>query len=182
MFGFVIVFQFMEKIRPSAGATYIYGRNVLHSVLGYLAGWSLVTASIIFGLVSTVPGSTSLLLLFTNNQTTIRNVYGTMLIGAFIFIFLVAIIAYGIKVTSKAQVVMMVVELGLWPALSGLFPIAVLVKVIPTLSHLSLWMGIGTIAIGVIPMSIYWIQGSSHFHAPTKEERRETLLEFKTKN
>jgi hypothetical protein len=70
---------------------------------------------------------------------------------------------------------------GLWPASSGLFLIAVLVKVIPTLSHLSLWVGIGTIAIGVIPMSIYWIQGSSYFDAPTKEERRATLLEFKTK-
>ena len=113
MFGVVIAFQYMGKIRPNAGATYIWVRNALHPVLGYLAGWSLVTASIIFGLVSTVPASTSLLSLFTNNQATISNVHWTTLIGAFIFIFMVAIIAYGIKFTAKAQVVMTVVELGL---------------------------------------------------------------------
>ena len=113
MFGVVIAFQYMGKIRPNAGATYTWVRNALHPILGYLAGWSLVTASIIFGLISTVPASTSLLSLFTNNQGTISNVHWTTLIGAFIFIFMVAIIAYGIKFTAKAQVVMTVIELGL---------------------------------------------------------------------
>ena len=113
MFGVVIAFHYMGKVRQNAGATYIWVRNALHPILGYLAGWSLVTASIIFGLVSTVPASTSLLSLFTSNQDTINNVHWTTLIGALIFIFMVAIIAYGIKFTAKAQVVMTVVELGL---------------------------------------------------------------------
>ena len=113
MFGVVIAFHYMGKVRQNAGATYIWVRNALHPILGYLAGWSLVTASIIFGLVSTVPASTSLLSLFTNNDKIINNVHWTTLIGAAIFIFMVAIIAYGIKFTATAQVIMTVTELGL---------------------------------------------------------------------
>jgi len=113
MFGVVIAFHYMGKVRQNAGATYIWVRNALHPILGYLAGWSLVTASIIFGLVSTVPASTSLLSLFTNNDKIISNVHWTTLIGAAIFIFMVAIIAYGIKFTATAQVIMTVTELGL---------------------------------------------------------------------
>ena len=113
MFGVVIAFHYMGKVRQNAGATYIWMRNALHPILGYLAGWSLVTASIIFGLVSTVPASTSLLSLFTNNDKIISNVHWTTLIGAAIFIFMVAIIAYGIKFTATAQVIMTVTELGL---------------------------------------------------------------------
>ena len=64
---------------------------------------------------------------------------------------------------------------GLWPALSGLFLVAVLVKVIPSLSHLALWVGVGTVAIGVIPMAIFWKQGSSYFNKVTKEERLAVL-------
>ncbi len=113
MFGVVVAFHYMGKIRQNAGATYIWVRNALHPILGYLAGWSLVTASIIFGLVSTVPASTSLLSLFTNDDKIISNVHYTTLVGAAIFVFMVGIIAYGIKFTAKAQIIMTVTELGL---------------------------------------------------------------------
>ena len=113
MFGVVIAFHYMGKVRQNAGATYIWVRNALHPILGYLAGWSLVTASIIFGLVSTVPASTSLLSLFSNNEKLVSNVHWTTLVGAAIFVFMVAIIAYGIKFTAKAQIIMTVTELGL---------------------------------------------------------------------
>jgi len=65
--------------------------------------------------------------------------------------------------------------LGIWPLLSGIFLIAVLFKVIPTLTHLALWVGVGTVALGVIPMAIFWQQGSSYFDKPTAEERRAHL-------
>ena len=110
MFGVVIAFHYMGKVRQNAGATYVWVRNALHPILGYLAGWSLVTASIIFGLVSTVPASTGLLSLFSSSEKTISNVHWTTLVGGLIFVFMVAIIAYGIEFTAKAQVVMTVVE------------------------------------------------------------------------
>ena len=113
MFGVVVAFHYMGKHRQNAGATYVWVRNALHPILGYLAGWSLVTASIIFGLISTVPASTGLLSLFTNNDKIISNVHWTTLVGGIIFILMVGIIAYGIKFTAKAQIVMTVIELGL---------------------------------------------------------------------
>jgi len=115
MFGVVVAFHYMGKVKQNAGATYIWVRNALHPVLGYLAGWSLVTASIIFGFYSTIPASSSLLSLFTSNQSIVTNVHWTTLIGAIIFIIMVAIIAYGIKFTARAQVLMTVIEIGiLW--------------------------------------------------------------------
>jgi hypothetical protein len=50
-----------------------------------------------------------------------------------------------------------------------------LVKVIPTLSKLALYVGVGTVALGIIPMAIFWSQGSSYFKMPTKEERHAKL-------
>jgi hypothetical protein len=61
--------------------------------------------------------------------------------------------------------------IGLWPALSGIFLIAVLFKVIPSLDKLALWVGVGTVAIGIIPMIFYWSKGSPYFNKPTPEER-----------
>lgn len=113
MFGVVVAFNYMGKHRQNAGATYIWVRNALHPILGYLAGWSLVTASIIFGMVSTVPASTSLLSLFTSNDKILSNVHWTTLVGVVIFLVMVGIIAYGIKFTAKAQIFMTVIEIGL---------------------------------------------------------------------
>ena len=61
--------------------------------------------------------------------------------------------------------------IGIWPLLSGIFLIGVLFKVIPTLDQLSLWVGVGTVALGLVPMAIYWSQGSPYFQKVTPEER-----------
>ena len=150
MFGVVVAFHYMGKHRQNAGATYIWVRNALHPILGYLAGWSLVTASIIFGMVSTVPASTSLLSLFTSNDKIISNVHWTTLVGVIIFLIMVAIIAVGIKFTAKAQVLMTVIELGLlW-----IFDILALFHH-PKTHHFSLsWFSFNSIKSYSIPSSV----------------------------
>jgi amino acid transporter len=113
MFGIVFAFNFLGKIEPNAGATYRWVRRGLHPILGYFAGWSLVTASIIFMFASTLPAGSNILGLFTSSNRILNNVHLVTLIGVIFFMVMVCIVAYGVKFTARAQVIMTVTEIVL---------------------------------------------------------------------
>ena len=69
------------------------------------------------------------------------------------------------------------IYLGLWPLLGAIFMAVVFVKVIPTLNATTLWVGFGSLALGLIPMFYYWSKGHIYFKMPTKEERIGVLIE-----
>ena len=68
--------------------------------------------------------------------------------------------------------------LGLWPFLGALFMTIVFIKVIPTLNAPTLWIGFGSLALGLIPMTYYWSKGHVYFKMPTKAERIGVLDEI----
>jgi amino acid transporter len=69
--------------------------------------------------------------------------------------------------------------MGLWPLLGALFMMFVLIKDLPTLDGTTKLIGIGLMAVGLIPMSYYWfIKKSPYFNMPTREEREVVLEEF----
>ena len=71
------------------------------------------------------------------------------------------------------------VFMGLWPLLGALFMMFVLIKDLPTLDGTTKLIGIGLMAVGLIPMSYYWfIKKSPYFNMPTREEREVVLEEF----
>jgi amino acid transporter len=70
------------------------------------------------------------------------------------------------------------IYLGIWPLLGALFMTIVFFKVIPTLNSATLWIGFGSLALGLIPMSYYWSKGHVYFVRPTKEERIGVLDEL----
>lgn len=67
---------------------------------------------------------------------------------------------------------------GLWPLVGAVFLFVVLFEVVGGLSGLTLWVGFGSMALGLIPMAIYWAKGSRYFREPffvavSKEEDEE---------
>jgi amino acid transporter len=69
--------------------------------------------------------------------------------------------------------------MGLWPLLGALFMIFVLIKDLPTLDGTTKLIGVGLMAVGLIPMSYYWfVKKSPYFNMPTREEREVVLEEF----
>ncbi len=70
------------------------------------------------------------------------------------------------------------VFMGLWPLVGAIFMGVMFVKVIPTLNATDLWVGLGSMALGLIPMTYYWARRSPYFQTPTKEDRHAVLVEF----
>jgi amino acid transporter len=70
------------------------------------------------------------------------------------------------------------VFMGLWPLVGAVFMIVMFIKTIPELNGTTLWVGLGAMALGLIPMSYYWIKRNPYFDMPSKEDRIATLMEF----
>ncbi len=70
------------------------------------------------------------------------------------------------------------VFMGLWPLIGAIFMAAMFVKSIPNLNGTTLWVGLGAMALGLIPMAIYWAKGNPYFDLPSKEDRHAVLEEF----
>src|SRR3954462_10283826 len=61
------------------------------------------------------------------------------------------------------------VFIGLWQLLGAAFMFWILVESIPGLGALELWVGLGALALGLIPLVWYWTRGSAYFRTPAFE-------------
>lgn len=68
--------------------------------------------------------------------------------------------------------------MGLWPFVGAVFMAYLFVKAIPTLNDASRWVGLGAMALGLIPMFYYWSKKNPYFDMPAKEDRVAVLEEF----
>ncbi|MDE3083007.1 MAG: APC family permease [Acidobacteriota bacterium] len=68
--------------------------------------------------------------------------------------------------------------MGLWPLLGAIFMVLMFIKTIPTLNATTLWVGLGAMALGLIPMSYYWAKGNPYFTIPEKEDRHAVIEEM----
>jgi amino acid transporter len=68
--------------------------------------------------------------------------------------------------------------IGLWPLLGAIFMIYLFVKSLPELNHVELIVGLGSMALGLIPMAWYWYKGAPYFKMPDKLDRHAQLLEL----
>jgi amino acid permease len=53
--------------------------------------------------------------------------------------------------------------IGLWPLAGAIFMVWVFVESIPSLGATVDIIGLGTLAVGLVPMAIYWAKGSDYF-------------------
>ena len=56
--------------------------------------------------------------------------------------------------------------IGLWPLIGAVFMFWLLFQVVGSLNAISLGVGFGTMALGLIPLGIYWAKGSPYFRQP----------------
>lgn len=81
--------------------------------------------------------------------------------------------------------------MGLWPLVGALFMAFIFVKDVPTLNSTTQWIGLGSMAFGILPMAWYFLglgkmfrelnvkYGSRYFDIPKREDRHAVLEEFK---
>jgi amino acid transporter len=53
--------------------------------------------------------------------------------------------------------------IGLWPALGALFMVWIFIVSIPSLDTIVIVIGLGALALGVVPLIIYWRKGAAYF-------------------
>jgi amino acid transporter len=70
------------------------------------------------------------------------------------------------------------VFMGLWPLIGAVFMAYLFVESIPQLNAPTLWVGLGAMALGLIPMSYYWAKKNPYYDMPAKEDRVAVLEEF----
>ena len=70
------------------------------------------------------------------------------------------------------------VFMGLWPLVGALFMATMFVKTIPGLNATTLWVGLGAMALGVFPMTYYWVKGNPYFTLPSPEDRHAVVEEL----
>jgi amino acid transporter len=108
---FVITFAFinLNKMNPSAGASYTWVGQIFGRAWGFFSGWSLLVATCLFMVSGTIPAANAFLLIFAPDK--INNVTLVTSIAALILTAVSFVVLKGIKLTSYVQVVMTVVEL-----------------------------------------------------------------------
>lgn len=109
MFGLVFAFSNLNKFLPSAGASYSWVSRIFSPFLGFMAGWSMLLASVIFMVAATIPAATSTLLIFT--PTLADNIRATACMAVLWLTIITMIVIRGIKNAYTAQLLMTIVEL-----------------------------------------------------------------------
>jgi amino acid transporter len=110
MFGVVFAFRHLNRLDPNAGASYSWVTAIFSPAIGFLAGWSVIVGSALFMVSGTLPAAAATLKLFeprlADDQTAVT------VIAAGWIVVIGTIVAKGIKLSSYAQIVFTVFEVG----------------------------------------------------------------------
>ena len=135
-------------------------------------------------IVATMTAAGLSLLLFVGSQT-IGSIYNILQDG-YTAIGLQICIYYGLAGLSvvilyRRQLFKSVgnlIFMGLWPLIGAIFMGYVFAKDIPTLNSTTLVVGLGSMALGFIPIAYYWLKGNPYFKMPSKLDRHAQDIEL----
>lgn len=111
MLGIAVAYKGLTAKMANAGAAYEWTKSVFGGFFGYFSGWALLVAAIVFMVTGAVPLGTATIDLF--DPTLASNVLLTTSIGAVWFVLIGVVLIAGIELTSRIQVVMSTIELGI---------------------------------------------------------------------
>jgi len=108
MFGIAIAFFYLNAWRSDAGASYAWVGRSLNPVLGFMAGWSVLIANLLFMVAGSLPAASATLYLFAPQLA--DNVLAVTLLGAVWFVFIAIIVLVGIRTTAQFQKIVTSIE------------------------------------------------------------------------
>ncbi len=111
MFGIVFTFHFLGNRDADAGASYTWVGETLHPLLGYLAGWSLVAASVVFMVAGTIPAGA--LAVGVVSTRLADNIYLVGGVGMVVFVLMTVAVGAGVQLTARVQVFLSSIELAI---------------------------------------------------------------------
>jgi amino acid transporter len=110
MFGIVFAFRHLNRLDANAGASYSWVTAIFSPAIGFFAGWTMISSSVLFMVSGTLPAAAATLKLLepglVDNQTAVT------LIAVGWVVVIGAIVAKGIKLSSYTQIVFTVFEVG----------------------------------------------------------------------
>ena len=110
MFGIALAYFYLNAWRSDAGAAYSWVGRTLNPMLGFLAGWSLLVAIVVFVVIGSFPiASATLHYLAPALQT---NIVAVTVVGCVWFLIVVGIVLLDIKTTAGVQKVLTVFQIG----------------------------------------------------------------------
>lgn len=110
MMGITIAFSYLNAWRSDAGAAYAWVGRAIHPVLGFFAGWALLTLSTIFMVAAALPaGEATLDLIAPGHLDDVRLVAA---VGTAWFLGVLVLVTCGISATAKVQIILAFLEVG----------------------------------------------------------------------
>ena len=111
MLGIAVAYKGLTAKMVNAGAAYEWTKSVFGGFFGYFSGWALLIAALVFMVTGSVPLGTATIDLFDPSMA--GNVLLTTSIGAVWFVIIALVLIAGIELTSKIQVIMSSIEIGI---------------------------------------------------------------------
>ena len=108
MFGIMLAFIHLSKIKPHAGAAYAWVGHVFGRKWGFFAGWGLLVASIFFMVSATIPAATSTLVLIAPDL--VESTAWVTFTAAIWLTLVTVVVTKGIKHASYAQMILTAIE------------------------------------------------------------------------
>ena len=109
MLGIALAYKLLNQHMPNAGAAYEWTSRLFGRLTGFLSGWALLVASLVFMVTGSMPIATSTLDYVAPHLT--NNVVATTSVATLWFLAIALVLITGIKLTSKLQMIMSTIEL-----------------------------------------------------------------------
>ncbi|WP_075323903.1 APC family permease [Acidithiobacillus albertensis] len=109
MLGIALAYKLLNQRMPNAGAAYEWTSHLFGRLTGFLSGWALLVASMVFMVTGSMPIATSTLDYIAPQLT--NSVVVTTSVATLWFLLIALVLITGIKLTSKLQMIMSSIEL-----------------------------------------------------------------------
>ncbi|WP_311794795.1 APC family permease [Alicyclobacillus acidiphilus] len=111
MLGVACGFYYLNRYYgPSAGGIYKWVSGTFNRYIGYMVGWSIVAANLIFLVTGSVPSGTYTLDLF--NPAWANNQLAVSLVSAVWFLLVVFLTVRGMQISARFQSILLLIEYG----------------------------------------------------------------------
>jgi amino acid transporter len=110
MLGIAWAFAHLNRMEPSAGASYAWVGRALHPILGFAAGWCVVVSVTLFMVAGSVPVASLTLSLFSSSLA--NNLTLVTLLGCAFLVAVLCLVVFGVHISARAQWIMTGIEIG----------------------------------------------------------------------